>query len=347
MSEDLQQRQDAGGMKAFKDALKTSVLLLKISMLFLVIAFIFSNVKNLKQYEKAIVLRFGVQQGKVIEEPGSLFAWPYPIDQVIVVPAGRTQSLSSSSFMYQKKRSAEINDFLKPGVDGYLLTADGNILHCESTLKYRVQDLEKYVFAVKKTKGSSSLEQDVKFVLQRLLDNAVLKAVAKLTLNEALDKKELIADSKLILQRSIDKLALGVKAELLNLEISVPLQIDASRRDVKDALQDASRLQAAAEIYAKSSVNEAESEAARVRSQAEIWGTRMLSRSEADFKTFEKLLVRYRKNPQQVKSMLLRDAMVEILPYLDEVFIFDPNKNRELRLVVPRHKAKKKEALHE
>lgn len=333
MKQEPQQRKEAGGIRAFKDALRTTAVLLKVSMFLLLLAFLFSNVKNLEQYEKAVVLRFGVQKGPVITEPGAIFAWPYPIDQIIKIPAGRTQSLSSDSFMYQKQRTAKINEFLKPGVDGYLMTADGNIIHCESTLKYQVEDIEKYIFSVQK----NSMKKN----LRLLLDNAVLKAVAKLSLNKALDNKELIADSKLILQKSLSRLELGVRVELLDLKISVPRQVEASRIDVKNAQQDASREQSKSENYVRQSADKAESAAGRVRDKADVWATSLLSRSKADLKTFEKLIARYRKNPQQVKEMLLRDVMVEAIPFLDEVFMFDNNNQRELRLVVPRKAAKK------
>jgi len=340
MKQEPQQRKEAGGVKAFKDALKTTAFLLKVAMVLLLFAFLFSNVKNLEQYEKAVVLRFGVQKGSPISEPGLHFAWPYPIDQVIIVPAGRTQSLSSNSFMFQETRTDKINEFLKPGVDGYLLTADGNILHCESTLKYQVEDIEKFIFSsAKKIDGKDGMKK----ILRSLLDNSVLKASAKLSLNEALDNKELVADSKLILQKSITELELGVRVELLDLKIMVPKQVEASRLDVKNAEQDAARLKSESESYRSKSVDDAESAAGRVRDNADVWAAGLLSRSEADLNTLKKLIVRYRKNPQQIKEMLLRDTMVEVIPKLEEVFLFDSNKQRELRLTIPRKTKRKKE----
>ena len=335
MSESLKDKHERGGLKALKDALKTTSLILKVSMVFLVFAFLFSGMTNLEQYEKAVVLRFGAEDDAVREKAGFQFALPYPVDQVIVVPAGRTQSLVSSTFMYQKNNRNTVSPFLKPGVDGYLLTSDGNVLHCESTMKYQVQDVSNFLFSCNADQRDE--------ILKGLLDNAVFQAVAKLTLEEALNKKALIADSKLILQKSLDALETGVRVELLDLRLSVPRQVEADRLEVTKAKQDAARVKSEADVYVRKTSDLTESDVVKVKSNAVIWKTRMIGRAEADYKTFEKLLGEYRKDPKQVKSMLLRDAMAEISGNLEEVFVFTNNKERELRIMMPRKPLKKAE----
>ena len=42
--------------------------------------------------------------------------------------------------------------------------------------------------------------------------------------------------------------------------------------------------------------------------------------------------------------MLLRDALVEVTPYLEEIFVFDTKNDRELRIVMPRKETEKKKA---
>lgn len=336
MNEAPQRNRESGGIKAFKDALKTTAVLLKITMTVLVLAFIFSNVKYLEQYERALVLRFGAPQGAVREKAGMQFALPYPVDQVIVVKSGRTQSLTSNSFMYQKNsKSNEVSPFLKPAVDGYLLTADGNIIHCESTLKYRVEDINDYVFSVSK--------DGMEDYLKALMDNSVLKASSKLSMEQILDKKELIADSSLTLQKQLDELSLGIRVERIDLKIIVPRQVEADRQEVTKAMQEKARLLSESDLYARRSMDIAESGASKIKSDAEVWKTKMMSRAEADLKTLEDLSKSYHKDPQRVKEMLLRDAIVEITPNLEEIFVFDTKRNRELRIVMPRKTAEKKD----
>lgn len=335
MNEAPNKNRESGGIKAFKDALKTTAVLLKITMVVLVLAFVFSNMKYLEQFEKAVVLRFGAPQGPMKENAGMQFALPYPIDQVVVVKAGRTQSLTSDSFMYQKNnRTNEVSPFLKPAVDGYLLTADGNIIHCESTLKYRVEDVNAYVFSVKK----DGMEE----YLKGLMDNSVLKAASKLTMEQVLDKKDLISDSKLILQKQIDELGLGIRVELLDLKIIVPRQVEEDRQEVTKAMQEKAEMLSKSELYSRRSLDLAESGASKIKSKAEVWKTDMMARAEADLKTLEGLSESYHKDPKRVKEMLLRDAIVEITPNLEEIFVFDTKRNRELRIVMPRKESEKK-----
>ncbi len=336
MNETPQKNRESGGIKAFKDALKTTAVLLKITMVVLVLAFVFSNMKYLEQFERAVVLRFGAPQGAVRESAGMQFALPYPVDQVIVVKAGRTQTLTSDSFMYQKNnKSNEVSPFLKPAVDGYLLTADGNVIHCESPLKYRVEDISDYIFSVKK--------DGMEDYLKGLMDNSVLKAASKLSMEQILDKKDLIADSKLTLQKQIDELGLGVRVELMDLKIIVPRQVEVDRQEVTKAMQEKARLLSESDLYSRRSLDVAESGASKIKSEAEVWKTKMMARAHADLKTLEDLSKSYHKDPQRVKEMLLRDAIVEITPNLEEIFVFDTKRNRELRIVMPRKATEKKD----
>lgn len=328
MNEAPQKNRESGGIKAFKDALKTTAILLKITMVLLILAFVFSNMKYLEQYEKAVVLRFGAVQGGVREKAGMQFSLPYPVDQVIVVKAGRTQSVTSRNFMYQKSKTNEVSPFLKPGVDGYLMTSDGNVIHCESTLKYSVENVSEYIFSVKQ----GAMDD----FLIGLIDNSVLKAASRLTMEQVLDKKDLIADSRLYLQKQIDELGLGVKAEILDLKIIVPRQVEADRQEVTKAMQDSARLLSEADLYARRNLDLAESGASKIRSDSEVWKTKMLARAEADLKILEDLSKSYHKDPKRVREMLLRDAIVEITPYFEEVFVFDTKNDRELRIVMPR-----------
>ena len=260
MNEAPQKNRESGGIKAFKDALKTTAILLKITMVLLLLSFIFSNVKYLEQYEKAVVLRFGAVQGSVRDKAGMQFSIPYPVDQVIVVKAGRTQSVSSRNFMFQKSKTNEVSPFLKPGVDGYLMTADGNVIHCESTLKYSVENVNDYIFSVKQ----GSMED----FLIGLIDNSVLKAASRLTMEQVLDKKDLIADSRLYLQKQIDELGLGVKAEILDLKLIVPRQVEVDRQEVTKAMQDSARILSEADLCARRNLDLAESGASKIRSDS-------------------------------------------------------------------------------
>lgn len=327
MANIIDKKRESGGIKAFKDALKTTAFLLKITMVLLVLAFVFSNMKYLEQFEKAIVLRFGAPQGPVREQAGMQFALPFPVDQVIVVKAGRTQSLTSRTFMYQASKTNEVSPFLKPGVDGYILTADGNIIHCESTLKYSVEDINEFVFSVKQ----GTMDEN----LTGLLDNSVLKAASKLTMEQVLDKKDLIADSKLILQKQIDELGLGVKVELLDLKIIIPRQVEVDRQEVTKAMQYEARIRSEADLYTKKSQDIAVSSASKVKSEAEVWKTKTMARAEADLKILNDLSDSYRNNPERIKEMLLSPVIADLLRS-GETFLFDSKKNRELRVILPK-----------
>jgi membrane protease subunit HflK len=262
------------------------------------------------------------------------FALPYPVDQMIVVPVGRTQSLTSNTFTVKKTQMKEVSPFLKPGVDGYLLTADRNIVHCASTLKYQVEDINSYLFSLNR--------DDREALIGNLLDNSILKSVAQMTLEDALNKKNLIAESKLILQKQLNEISAGVRVELLDLAVSVPLQVKEITQEVLKAGNDADNMISEAEKYVRQTADKTENDIVKIKYSAEIWKTRMMGRAQADLKTFEKLLADYRKNPEQVKSMLLRNAMSEVSGQLEEIFVFDGSSDRELRIQMSRQPVNEK-----
>src|SRR5207237_9165320 len=100
--------------------------------------------------EKAIKLRFGKPVGEgenALLGPGPHWALPAPIDEVVRIPIGQVQSVASTIGWYATTAAQEASrtEFepgpsLKPGIDGYLLTADTNIIHVRGMLIYRISE---------------------------------------------------------------------------------------------------------------------------------------------------------------------------------------------------------------
>ena len=122
----------------------------------LVIVFIASGVFTVKPNQVAIILRFGKAVGVGSEQllkPGLHWAWPYPIDEIVPVQVGEAHTITSTAgWYYQAPEEVAVDappqakGQLQPGVDGYTLTGDGNIIHVRATLTYRITDPISYVF---------------------------------------------------------------------------------------------------------------------------------------------------------------------------------------------------------
>ena len=137
------------GSQALASALKSSFFIVKIAMVFLLLVFLGSGFFQVGPQERAIVLRFGKPVGgeKALLSQGLKFALPYPIDEVVKVPITELQRVSSTVGWFLTTPEIELagNDEsqarprLNPAVDGYLVTADQNIVPISALQSHRTR----------------------------------------------------------------------------------------------------------------------------------------------------------------------------------------------------------------
>src|SRR4051812_37392035 len=173
--------------QALADALKSSFAIIKILMVVLVVVFLFSGFFQVGTQEKALILRFGKPSGgdqTALLGPGPHWAFPYPIDEVVKIPIGQIQTVSSTVGWYNTSAAREASGSepepgpsLNPALDGYVLTSDGNIIHVRGTLHYRITEPAiRYIFDFE---NASNL-------VQNIFNNAIIYASANYTVDDAL-----------------------------------------------------------------------------------------------------------------------------------------------------------------
>ena len=121
---------DAAG-RSLSDALRISFTILKVIMIILVIGFIASGFRTVQSGEKGIIVRFGKIQ-RVKDKPGWVWVLPYPVDELIRIPADRRINLPVNTFWYKETREDIMGqgtiprnlraDSLDPLLEGYCLT---------------------------------------------------------------------------------------------------------------------------------------------------------------------------------------------------------------------------------
>ena len=325
------------GIGALQDALKTTFFFIRIAIALLCVAFLFSGIETIEKNEQAVVMRFGALRKTVDSNTNFLFAWPYPFESVRKVKAHSSRVITSESFLPYLSAAEKASNIktapppsLTPGKDGYLLTRDFNILHCEASMRYQINDLPKYLFE----------SADLKTQLKQLMDNAILRTVAGLTLNETQNQKTLTQSTLTALRQRISDLNLGIDIISIELKPSFPRQIENETLALNKATNQAANQRSEADLYSSKTLNEAQSEASAVLDQADISITDLTARSEALLKTYLELKQLYIKAPQMTKELLLREKMAEILTHLDALYLSDPDVD-ELRLQLPRRPLKK------
>ena len=128
-------------------------------MVLLVIVFLGSGFFTVEPQEQAMIIRLGRPVGdrsKSALGPGVHWSFPYPIDEYVKVPYLCDPEVSSTigwyattpeqEFAGTEEPSLPVNYPLNPLVEGYVLTADRNIVHTRATLTYHISDPVAYVF---------------------------------------------------------------------------------------------------------------------------------------------------------------------------------------------------------
>jgi modulator of FtsH protease HflK len=337
----LPEGEDAGS-RALSEALSSSFFFVKLLMAILVISFLVSCFVTVKQNEVAVILRFGKPSGGLggerLLKPGLHFAWPYPIDEVVPIRVGESHTVTSSVGWYATTPEAEaagmeppLKGFLAPGVDGYTLTADGNIIHVKATLKYRISDPWRYAFYFA---NASNL-------VQNILDNALFYASAHFTADAAL-YKDFSSFHEAIRERVNQGIAvyqLGITLEPGDVRVSAPLDVRAKFEEVQSAEQERSKNINQAEASANEIVLRAVGEAKARISDGLTASNQMVVAVMADVTYFQDQLPYYQRNPGLFKKRLLTDSLETVMTNVPDKFFLPERadgQKRELRLQLNR-----------
>src|SRR4051794_9643263 len=145
------------GSQALSEALKSSFWVVQFVMVVLLVLFIFSGVFNVGPNEQAILLRLGKPVGQGEEAllgPGLHWSFPYPIDDHLRVSIKGVRHVTSTLGWYAATAAQEAagtepppGQTLNPAVEGYVFTADGNIVHSRAWLDYHISDPIRFKFS--------------------------------------------------------------------------------------------------------------------------------------------------------------------------------------------------------
>ena len=338
---DSSQRTVEVARRSLLEALRLSFNILKLVMVLVLVLFLTSGIFIVEQQEAGIVFRFGKLVGKVLM-PGLHWAWPFPIDEHITIPAARVHTMEISFMPTGWERTEEgrekVSEKLRPGLDRYCLTGDANIIHSRWLIRYRINEPIVYVT------GAEEPEE----ILKVFAENAVIRETSGFGVDEALRTN---VDE---LRRSVRR---GIEAELETTDIGLALEgVDvkgvlppAQARDAFNSViraeQEGSRKINEAAGFENRIVNEAKGEATRTISEAETYKTRIASEAKADSEYLRRLLKEYPGEPEMLTvylNQLYQEVMGEVLSGVEERFIIRKGKGeQEIRYIIGPEKGKR------
>jgi membrane protease subunit HflK len=308
--------EDAGA-QALSEALRSTSTIVKFLMAGLVAAFIFSGVFTVKPNQVAVKLRLGKPVGvgaAQLLKPGLHWKLPYPIDDVVLIPVGESHTVTSTAGWYAQtpeeavsRRKPQPKGMLQAGVDGYTLTGDGNIIHAQATMSYRISDPVSYGFNF----------ANVTNLLQHILDNALFYAAARFKADDALYGNRLAFQETVQtrVKEMVEKLNLGVTVQPgeVRTDTEPPADVAEAFNDVTRAQNQGDIKIQEAETYARGATNRAVGEASVIVGGGMTASNSLLVTVAAEADRFAKLLPRYNANPDLFKRRLLAETMQRVL----------------------------------
>ena len=351
--------QDAGS-QALAEALRSSFVIVKFAMAALVLVILGAGFFTVGPQEKAVILRFGKPQGegqKMLLSAGKLYwSFPYPIDEVVRIPITEIQQVKSTVGWYLTTPEMELagtepppGQSLNPQIDGYVITADRNIIHTRATVLYHIDDPRAAIFNF--TSGTNHVFNlaGISNAVQNAANNALIITAARFNVDDILTR-DVAGFQDAVGQRVselVEREHLGVAIDQCGVGSIAPRQLKNVFAAVTTARQNYEKLLNDATGEASRILSQAGAQATSITNLAETARTNFVSSVASDAEVFTKLLPQYQSNPKLYAQLALAKAMPQVLTNVqDKIFLPQraDGKPRELRLQLNREPPQPKSA---
>jgi membrane protease subunit HflK len=225
---------------------------------------------------------------------------------------------------------------LRPEADGYVLTADGNIIHARATVKFRITAPIRYTFGF----------SNVTTILTNVLNNALFYASSRMTADAALYKDKIGFRDTVIerVRAKVTELDLGITLEPSDVETKAPADVRSAFVAVNEAEQERSRRISDALGYRDQITSKALGEAGAIIARGVGSSNRLVTSVSAEARAFSDQLPEYLRDPGLFRDRLLAARMTRVMTNAQEKFFLPERpfgQSREMRLELSREPVKR------
>lgn len=297
----------------FADILGTLTKYFIILVVVVVICIALSGLKIVDSGNVAVILRFGEIVGDSYEEqvhkPGLLLAFPYIIDEVVMIP--------TDSVIEQLVTTHYTDGNIMSGSSGgYVITGDQNIAVISASVKYVISDPVSYALHV----------ADVSSIINASVSNAMITEAATLGVDSLLtDGKDDFNSSVLNTAAAKLKAAdIGVTISTLELtQVSMPAEVKGIYEQVNSStVQAATMLQEAAQ-YRTKVIADASKSANNEIASAKVTLAEKSANANSELYEFWGVLEEYEANPEVVKARIYSNKLTSFLKRLAYVRVVE------------------------
>lgn len=272
-----------------------------------VVLIAYSSFYTVQEQERAAILTFGKYTSETTA--GLHFKWPYPIQQVIIVPAELTQRIYIG---YRQE-----GDVITPvDEEAMMITGDENIVSADAVVQWKIINIRDYLYNIDNP--------------EQFLRNAASSSIRSVIGSEKLDYA--ITDGKTEIQDKVRERLRDLQGkyhtgmQIIDIkfqDIEPPSgQVEEAFRAVTNAREEKNTKINNAAKYENDKIPKARGEAQALLENAEGVKKSRILNAEGDVAQFNAIYAEYAKNPGVTESRLIVETLEKILPKA-KIFISD------------------------
>lgn len=263
----------------------------------------------------AVVQRFG--KFDRLLGTGINFRWPYPVEEVTVVPYTRQNRVevgfsSQAGSLYGSARSPNRPE------ESLMLTGDENIVDVNFNVFWNVKDAPAFLFNVRNP--GDSPDAQVKAVAESSMREVIGQNEIQPILTKS--RQEVEEAVKAHIQRTLDSYNAGILITQVNLQkVDPPTEVISAFRDVQAARADQERARNEAETYANRVIPEARGEAQRILQAAQGYKEQAVAEAQGRTSRFRQIYDEYVKAPDVTRRRMYLETMERVLGGMSKIII--------------------------
>lgn len=297
----------------FADILTSVTKYFLILVVIVIVGICLSGIRIVKSGQVAIILRFGELVGDTYEEqihePGILFAFPYIIDEVVMVPVESVMELTVTTHYTSGMMTTLRNN-------GYVLTGDQNIAVVSASVKYVISDPVSYALYI----------NDIDSLINGFVSSSMLDKAAAISVDDLLTEKKLEYGTSVLnsAQSKLDEVNAGVTLTTIELtNVRMPAEVKEIYDLVNSANVQKSTMIEQANIYRENLIPSAESQSNTLISNANAKYSSSVAAANQDLAEFWGLLEEYRANPDVVTTRIYSAKMAEAIAKIGTIRVVE------------------------
>jgi membrane protease subunit HflK len=267
--------------------------------------------------ERAVVQRFGKFDRELSN--GLNFRWPYPIEEVTIVPYTRQNRVEVGFSTGTGGPYGSLRNPNKPE-ESLMLTGDENIVDVSFNVFWNVKSAPDYLFNIRNPGNNPDANANVKAVSE----SAMREVIGKNDIQPILTKsrQEIEEAVKALIQRTLDSYNSGIQVTQVNLQkVDPPAEVIAAFRDVQAARADQERARNEAETYANRVIPEARGEAQQILQAAQGYREQVVAEAKGRTERFLKVYEEYQKAPDVTRRRMYLETLERVLGGMDKIIL--------------------------